>query len=269
MISKWLKLLASVACLLLAIVLLVDWFGERNSKAPVESAPSAPASATVTASRLAPESGAETAESSATPAPTTVSRVEPSKTPQPTEQPKAAEPTATASATKAIFADPLGNPQSIAIRCNDVVLAEASLLAGYYHVNPSGGTVWETNRNEAEWLAEAGWPRPGAYSANSAMITGHVWYGREEDVFYELHKVTVGCLIDVEYDSGDSAVFEAVTTPEPIDKTEFVKSERYDHYWTPEAPGQWLTVVTCDKTSLVRPDGHLSSNVAFKAIRTS
>lgn len=156
-----------------------------------------------------------------------------------------------------------GTPQRVSLSCGDEQLASSSLAPGYYSLK-GGASVWEPSRGQAEWLAVENAPLPGSRSSVPAMITGHVRYSGEPDVFWRLGEVTPGCLVEVTYDSGDRAVFEIVTFPESIDKSQFPSN---DEYWTLPEPGRALTVVTCDKQADLRSDGHLSNNIAVRAVR--
>lgn len=162
--------------------------------------------------------------------------------------------------------DPSGLPQYLALHCADDLLVSVDQLAA--STTPDGG-VWSPVPGTIEWWASTGSPLPGQVSPYAAVLAGHVRYDGTPDVFWNLADARSGCIITVQYSSGDIAQFEVVDAPEPVDKDRFMRESRYDHYWEPTEPGIWLTLVTCDVQSGLRSDGHLQGNIALRAVRIS
>lgn len=156
--------------------------------------------------------------------------------------------------------NPRGKPTQIVIRRGTEVLVSSYLVSG----GEDAHGVWETDRGMAEWLSDAGRPAPGAlHRSLRSVVTGHVRYGGKPDVFWRLREVRSGDLVFVSYPR-DTAVFRIVESPRGFSKSEMV---RQDAYWDVTRPGRELTLITCDQTSVKRPDGHLSDNLAVRATR--
>ena len=164
------------------------------------------------------------------------------------------------------FADPVGLPHDLTIKCTGrekPVASSKSLVASTAAV----GSKWSPVRGTVEWWSPH--PLPGHDSPYAAVIGAHVTYNDEPDVFRNLDEVVPGCEVIIGYDSGDIVTFEATEAPTGMDKTEFPTAPQYDHYWEPTEPGVWLTVITCDREAEHRPNGESTKNLVFSAKRTS
>lgn len=180
----------------------------------------------------------------------------------PTQSKKRPSSTSTRPAQKSVtMKDPRGVPRQIIISRGQSVFASAYLDAG--HSDAQG--VWQSAPHRASWLDEGGRPAPGVKNATlRSVITAHVNWSGKPDVFANLRDVKVGDRIVVTFDSGDLAIFAVTSPPRGFIKKQMVKE---DSYWDVSRASRELTVITCDQSSVRRPDGHLSDNLALKATR--
>lgn len=184
-----------------------------------------------------------------------------SSTSLPTPSPITSSSSPTPTNTAVVMQDPRGKPKQIVVARGKTILASAKLDAGYIDANG----VWQSAPQRASWLAENGRPAPGFQSSTMrAVITAHVRSSGRPDVFANLKNMQVGDLVTVSYDSGDKVVFKVTSPPKGFLKSQMVKE---DSYWDVTVPSRELTLITCDQTSVVRPDGHLTDNLALKATR--
>lgn len=175
-------------------------------------------------------------------------------------------PTTTAPPNKELK-DPRGEPVSLTIKRGKKTIVNTMPFAPRrIYVGKDSGKFGSRCGAVAYWNLP-GWPKPGVKSLKKSLITGHVmcngdWYplqhlqpdangkpgGRKGDLLY------------IQYSSGDLVVAVAKEDSKEVLKTNLNKIPEYIN--NAGTMAREIRLSTCDRTGIIRADGHALNNVA-------
>ncbi len=109
------------------------------------------------------------------------------------------------------------------------------------------------------WYDAPGWPAPGGLGTNRSILVGHVIWGGRPDVFAALPMLSPGDEVDVVSAAGARQRFVVDRSPVSVDKNA-ISEAAYGWVWRTPTPARTISLITCDTSSGLRPDGHLRDN---------
>ncbi len=197
--------------------------------------------------------------------PVAVASASSSPSPSATTSPVVVPPTT--KSEQAELSDPRGKPVSLTLRRGGKVLATMPFAPRRTYTGADKDKFGSQCGAVAYW-DRPGWPKPGVKSPNKSLVTGHVMCGAS---WYPLNylqpikkngkKVSGGKKGDrlyIKYSSGD--VVEAVAREDSheVVKTELNTQKKYTENGGKTA--REIRLTTCDRTGVIRPDGHALEN---------
>lgn len=181
-------------------------------------------------------------------------------TPIPTTTPEAAD-----------IQNPRGKPESLTIKRGAKTVVETMPFAPRVINRDDPGKFASRCGGVAYW-DNSGWPKPGVESLNKALVTGHVMCG---DKWYPLQYLQPtekngkevpggrkGDLLYIQYSSGDLVIAEAKEDSRNLEKLGPESPNEDPAYMTNDGKMvREIRLTTCDRTSVIREDGHAKYNV--------
>lgn len=178
----------------------------------------------------------------------------------------------TTKSEQAELSDPRGKPVSLMLRRGNKVLATMPFAPRRIYTGDDKNKFGSQCGAVAYWdktKPKPPWPRPGVASKKKSLITGHVMCGKDWYPLQYLQPIKKkngkkvgggkkGDRLYVKYSSGD--VVESVGRE---DSREIVKTELNTQKSFTENGGKTareIRLTTCDRTGVIRPDGHALKN---------
>ncbi len=153
--------------------------------------------------------------------------------------------------------NPRGEPKQLIVWHGDKVIVSMYFAPAVY-----SSLGWASECGKVAYRDIDNWPKPGYLSKDRSLITGHVWcYG---DVYglSNLDQIRAGDRLEISYNSGDVVVAIAESDAVSIDKGELNVEKAGERNPTMHNASKARTIrlSSCDTSSPVRSDGHLSRN---------
>jgi len=168
---------------------------------------------------------------------------------------------------QAELSDPRGKPVSLTLRRGSKVLATMPFAPRRIDTGDDANKFGSQCGAVAYWDRPT-WPKPGVASKNKSLVTGHVMCGASWYPLQYLQPINKngkkvgggkrGDLLYVKYSSGDIVVAQAREDSHDVVKTELNKQEKYTENGGKTA--REIRLTTCDRTGVIRPDGHALKN---------
>lgn len=183
----------------------------------------------------------------------------PSTPPQPSSTP-----------TKVSSKNPRGEPVSLTIKRGKKTIVETMPFAPRRIYAGKDVNKFGSQCGAVAYWDRPKWPKPGVASLNKSLITGHVMCGSNNWYpFQHLQPITKngkkiaggrkGDLLYIQYGSGDVVVATAREDSHEVVKTKLNQQQKYTENGGEKA--REIRVTTCDRTGVIRPDGHALKNV--------
>lgn len=170
---------------------------------------------------------------------------------------------------QAELSDPRGKPVSLTLKRGSKVLATMPFAPRRIYTTEGDEDKFGSQCGAVAYWDRPTWPKPGVASKKKSLITGHVMCGAS---WYPLqylqpiekksgHKVSGGKrgdLLYIKYSSGDVVVAKAREDSHDVVKTKLNKQKKYTENGGKTA--REIRLTTCDRTGVIRPDGHALKN---------
>lgn len=254
--SIWAALLLICAVVVFFVVRGAGAQGEVpiTSATPVPSVTAAsptPSSPSASPMPSAPSSATPTSADPTSAAPTSIApTAEPTQATTPTPTPEPAAPAPASSAPSDYLTGTVASWSAISAAPTHVDVYRAGEQI-------AGAGITPTQMNEAGqinptpqtvgWYGPPQWSTtPGERSSYPGVLAGHVIHSGVKDVFYRLDEVRVGDVVVLTYADATQAVFTATRDAVSVGKDTLVQDPALRWAWELPAPGNVITLITCD-----------------------